>query len=232
MKQRTYLVFMGPPGSGKGTQARILQDSLGIPQVSTGDIFRSNIKDKTELGMMAKGYMDEGELVPDDVTIQMVKRRLAEGDCDRGVIFDGFPRNLVQVVALDGMLAPHGGVSLAPILDVRDDEVMRRITGRRVCRLCGEVYHIRHNPPQVEGVCDRDGGELYLRDDDHPNTVVNRLFVYYKQTSPLVGYYFAKGLLANVNGSQSPDEVTEDMLNVLAEHGIVIRVSPLVYPAR
>ena len=218
--KRTFMVFIGPPGAGKGTQARILQEKLGLPQISTGDLFRYSIKNETELGLLAKSYMDVGDLVPDEVTIRMVEERLTRDDCASGAIFDGFPRNLVQVVALDEMLADKGGLSLVPLLAVDDDEVMRRITGRRICRSCDAVYHIEFNPPQLEGVCDIDGGELYLRDDDKAETVKNRLYVYYKQTSPLVGYYFAKDLLAEVDGSQSPGDVAIALLNVLAEHGI------------
>jgi len=218
--KRIFMVFIGPPGAGKGTQARILQEKLGLPQISTGDLFRYNLKNETELGLLAKGYMDAGDLVPDEVTIRMVEDRLTFDDCAPGAIFDGFPRNLVQVVALDGMLADEGGLSLVPMLTVDDDEVMRRITGRRICRSCGAVYHVEFNPPQVAGICDIDGGELYQRDDDKAETVKNRLYVYYKQTSPLVGYYFAKGLLAEVDGSQPPAAVTADLLAVLAEHGI------------
>ena len=218
--KRTFMVFMGPPGAGKGTQARILQGKLGLPQISTGDLFRYNLKNETELGLLAKSYMDAGDLVPDEVTIRMVEERLTHDDCAPGAIFDGFPRNLVQVVALDEMLADEGGLSLVPMLTVEDDEVMRRITGRRICRSCGAVYHVEFNPPRVAGICDIDGGELYQRDDDKAETVKNRLYVYYKQTSPLVGYYFAKGLLAEVDGSQPPAAVTADLLAVLAEHGI------------
>lgn len=218
--KRTFMVFMGPPGAGKGTQARILQEKLGLPQISTGDLFRYNLKNETELGLLAKSFMDAGDLVPDEVTIRMVEERLTRADCAPGAIFDGFPRNLVQVVALDEMLADEGGLSLVPMLTVDDDEVMRRITGRRICRTCGAVYHVEFNPPKVAGVCDIDGGELYQRDDDKADTVKNRLYVYYKQTSPLVGYYFAKELLAEVDGSQPPAAVTADLLAVLAEHGI------------
>lgn len=218
--RRIFVVFLGPPGSGKGTQARLLQDSLGLPQISTGDLFRYNLKYDTELGLLAKGYMDEGDLVPDEVTIRMVEDRLTGDDCLGGAILDGFPRNLQQVVALDAMLEPYGGVSLVPMLDVSDEEVMRRITGRRVCRSCGEVYHVDYNPPEIAGVCDKDNGELYLRNDDQPETVRNRLYVYYKQTSPLIGYYFAKDLLHEIDGSQSPEAVTLDLVNLFALQGI------------
>ncbi len=219
-QQRTFLVFLGPPGAGKGTQARVLAEKLGIPQVSTGDLFRYNIKNQTALGLWAKSFIDKGELVPDEVTISMVEDRLKQADCARGAIFDGFPRTLAQVEAVEKMLVADGGVRLAPMLDVSDEEIMRRITGRRVCRACGAVYHVEFSPPKVEGVCDVDGGELYLRDDDKPETVQNRLYVYYKQTAPLIGYYFAKGLLTVVDGSQSPEHVQEALLKVMADHGL------------
>lgn len=219
-EKRIYIVFLGPPGSGKGTQARQLIDYLGLPQISTGDLFRFHLKNATELGQLARGYMDAGELVPDDVTIRMVEERLAQADASGGAIFDGFPRNLAQVTALEAMLAGLGGVSLAPALVAPDAEVMRRLGGRRVCRACGQVYHVEFSPPQQPGVCDRDGGELYQRDDDKPETIRNRLYVYYKQTSPLVGYYFAKGLLAEVDGAQSPAQVQQTLRALLAARGV------------
>ena len=195
---RTYLVMLGVPGAGKGTQAHLLEEKLGIPQISTGDLFRYNLKNQTELGLLAKSYMDRGELVPDEVTIRMVQDRLQRDDCQKGAIFDGFPRNLTQAVALDQVTA-----------------AMRRITGRRTCRAAGHVYHIEFNPPKVEGICDIDGSELIQRDDDKPETVRNRLYVYYKQTSPLVGYYFAKGLLVEVDATQPIEAVQEQLLTLI-----------------
>jgi len=211
-RNRTYVVLLGVPGAGKGTQAKLLEQATGLPQVSTGDIFRYNLKNQTALGVLAKGYMDQGSLVPDDVTIRMVEDRLRMPDCAKGAIMDGFPRNLAQATAFEQMVAPHGGVSVAPLINVEDDETIRRITGRRTCRTCGTVYHLIFNPPLVEGVCDKDGGELYQRDDDYEATVKNRLFVYYKQTAPLVGYFYAKGLLAEVDGSKSIEAVQTDLL--------------------
>ncbi|MCB0069970.1 MAG: adenylate kinase [Caldilineaceae bacterium] len=213
--KRTYLVLLGVPGAGKGTQARLLEEKLGIPQISTGDIFRYNLKNETELGLLAKSYMDKGELVPDEVTIRMVADRLSQEDCAEGAIMDGFPRNLMQAAAFAEMTAPYGGVTLAPLITISDEEAMRRITGRRVCRTCGATYHVDFNPPQQEGVCDVDGGELYQRDDDKPETVRNRLYVYYKQTSPLVGYFFAKDLLAELDGSLPIEEVQATLLALL-----------------
>ena len=216
-EKRTYIVLLGAPGAGKGTQARQLEEKLGLPQVSTGDIFRYNIKNETELGLLAKSYIDKGDLVPDEVTIRMVEERLSLEDTAKGAIMDGFPRDLIQAAAFDEMVEPYGGVTLAPLIALNDEEVMRRITGRRVCRSCGATYHIDYNPPKEEGVCDVDGGELYQRDDDMPDTVRNRLYVYYQQTAPLVGYYFAKSLLAEVDGSQSIEDVQADLMALLGE---------------
>ncbi|HRJ40245.1 MAG: adenylate kinase [Caldilineaceae bacterium] len=220
MDRRTFFVLLGVPGAGKGTQAKMLEEHLGLPQVSTGDLFRYNLKNSTSLGQLAKSYMDKGELVPDEVTIQMVEDRLGMDDAARGAILDGFPRNLMQAEAFDEMTAPFGGVSLVPLITLSDEEAMRRITGRRVCRSCGAVYHIEFNPPSREGICDRDAGELYQRDDDSEETVRNRLYVYYKQTSPLIGYYYAKKLLAELDGGLSIEQVQGRLMELLAEKEI------------
>jgi adenylate kinase len=219
--RRTYLVLLGVPGAGKGTQARMLEETLNIPQISTGDLFRYNLKNETELGRLAKSYMDRGDLVPDEVTIRMVEDRLQQDDCERGAIFDGFPRNLAQAVSLDELTAEHGGIGLVPLINLDDEEAMQRVTGRRVCRTCGAAYHVDFNPPKVEGKCDLDGGELYQRDDDKPETVRNRLYVYYKQTSPLVGYYFAKSLLAEIDGTNSIEAVHAELLSRLQAGALV-----------
>jgi adenylate kinase len=220
MSERIFLVLLGVPGAGKGTQAKLLENQLNLPQVSTGDIFRFNLKNQTDLGVLAKSYMDKGELVPDSVTIEMVKDRLTQPDCARGAIMDGFPRNLVQARAFDEITSADGGVDLVPLIALEDDEAMRRITGRRVCRSCGAVYHIDFNPPKQEGRCDIDGGELYQRPDDQPETVRNRLYVYYKQTAPLIGYYFAHDLLAEIDGNQSIEAVNQILTKLLGEKGI------------
>jgi len=219
--RRVFLVLLGVPGAGKGTQAKLLEELLQIPQISTGDLFRYNLKNETELGLLAKSYMDRGDLVPDEVTIRMVEERLTREDCARGAIFDGFPRNLTQATALDAITEPLGGIAVVPLIGLEDDDAMRRITGRRVCRSCGAVYHIDFNPPKQEGVCDVDGGELYQRDDDKPDTVRNRLYVYYKQTAPLVGYYYAKGLLAEVDGGLPIDEVQANLKAALQTKGLI-----------
>lgn len=215
--------MLGAPGAGKGTQARMLSEALGVPQVSSGDIFRQNLRDATPLGLLAKGYMDRGELVPDDVTINMVMDRLTQPDCARGAIFDGFPRTLTQADALDTALAERGSqIGLVPLLEVGDKALIERLAGRRVCRDCQAMYQVMLAPPRVAGRCDKCGGELYQRSDDEPETVRNRLFVYYKQTAPLVGYYFAHRVLAGLNGDRSVEEVQADLLAV---------IRPMVPPA-
>lgn len=211
-----HLVLVGPPGAGKGTQAAMLESELGLKQISSGDLFRENLKNQTALGELARTYIDRGELVPDNVTIAMVEERIQRPDCARGVIFDGFPRTLEQASALDEMLAlQDSAIRLAPALVASDDVIMDRMTGRRVCRNCGAVYHLCYNPPQVEGVCDACGGELYQRSDDSPETVRNRLFVYYKQTSPLIGYYYARNLLVRVDANQPIAAVKQAMLQAV-----------------
>lgn len=206
-EKRRYLVLLGVPGAGKGTQARLLEEALKLPQISTGDIFRYNLKNQTELGLLARSYMDVGRLVPDEVTIRMVEDRLAQPDCASGAIMDGFPRTLQQASAFDAMTAAYGGVQLVPLINLSDDEVIKRMSGRRSCRTCGAVYHIDYNPPKTPGVCDVDGGELVQRDDDKEETVRNRLLVYYKQTAPLIGYYFAKGVLLELDGGRPIHDV-------------------------
>ncbi|MCU0508061.1 MAG: adenylate kinase [Anaerolineae bacterium] len=208
-----FIVMLGAPGAGKGTQARMLSEALHVPQVSSGDIFRENLKNQTPLGMLAKTYMDKGELVPDDVTINMVMDRLGKDDAASGVVLDGFPRTLAQAAALDKALEGQGlSIQAVPLLEVGDDALIDRLAGRRVCRNCQAMYHVEYTPPKVEGVCDKCGGELYRRADDEPDTVRNRLFVYYKQTAPLIGYYFAHGLLVSLNGDRPMEQVQSDLL--------------------
>jgi adenylate kinase len=208
-----FVVMLGAPGAGKGTQARMLSEMLALPQVSSGDIFRENLKVETPLGLLAKQYMDRGALVPDDVTINMVMERLGRPDCGRGAILDGFPRTLAQADALDRALSDQGSrIGLVPLLEVSDEAVVERLAGRRVCRDCQAMYHILFSPSAVEGKCDNCGGDLYRRSDDEPDTVRNRLFVYYKQTAPLVGYYFAHGVLVSIHGDRPVEEVQADLL--------------------
>ncbi len=216
----TVVVMLGPPGSGKGTQAKRLVDVLGIPHVSSGDLFRHHLSEGTELGRMAHGYMERGELVPDRVTVEMVIERITQPDCDEGVILDGFPRTLTQAEALDEALREQGmAVTLAPLIHVSDEEVIRRITARRVCRDCGAVYNLVFEPPQEEGVCDVCGGDLYRREDDDPETVRHRLYTYYKETSPVIGYYFAQGLLVEIDGQQPTADVERDLRNAVQRLG-------------
>jgi adenylate kinase len=207
-----YIVLLGPPASGKGTQAARLKEMLDLPHVASGDLFRENLKNETELGQKAKVYMDRGELVPDDVTIAMVMERLSRPDCADGALLDGFPRTIAQAEALDQALAQQGHeISIVPYIAVPDEVLIERVSGRRLCRLCGESYHVRFNPPKQPGVCDKDGGELYQRDDDKPETVRKRLQVYWEQTSPLIETYRDRGVLVEVDGDQPIDDVTADL---------------------
>jgi adenylate kinase len=208
-----FIVMLGAPGAGKGTQARLLSETLGIPQVSSGDIFRENLKNQTPLGLLAKQFMDKGELVPDGVTIDMVMDRLSRADAAGGAVLDGFPRTLKQADALDMALATKGlGIGFVPLLEVKDEAVIGRLAGRRVCRECQAMYHVEFSPSAVMGKCDKCGGELYRRADDEPETVRNRLFVYYKQTAPLIGYYYAHHLLVTLDGDQPIDQVQAELL--------------------
>jgi adenylate kinase len=213
------LVLVGPPGAGKGTQAQHIAAARSVPAISTGDIFRANVSQGTELGALAKTYMDAGDLVPDEVTVEMVRHRLAEDDAVKGFLLDGFPRNVPQAETLEGMLGDMGN-KLEVVLElvVDDDEVVRRLSGRRTCRICGTNWHVDFDPPAVEGVCDRDGGELFQRDDDKPGTVRHRLDVYAKQTSPLVSFYATRGILVGIDATGPVDDVTERALEALKRY--------------
>ncbi|HEY5900962.1 MAG TPA: adenylate kinase [Anaerolineales bacterium] len=209
----TYIVLLGPPGVGKGTQAKILSDETGLPQVSSGDLFRENLKNETELGKLAKTYMDRGELVPDDVTIAMVRDRLSRPDCAKGAILDGFPRTPAQAQALETMLADFKGrVDVVPYITADESILVERIGGRWTCRANGHIYHEKFNPPRKPGVCDVDGSELYQRDDDKAETITNRIRVYLAQTAPLVDYYRARGTLVEIDGSSPVEQVSENLL--------------------
>lgn len=213
------LVLVGPPGAGKGTQAEFIATQLSIPKISTGDIFRANVSGGTPLGLEAKRYMDAGELVPDEVTINMVRDRLAESDAAEGFLLDGFPRTVPQAQALDKLLADMGtGLDLVLELVVDDDEVVRRLSGRRTCRGCGKIWHVEFDRPQVEGVCDRCGGELYQRDDDKSETIANRLRVYARDTAPLVGFYGNAGKLVGIDATGPVEDVTARALEILSSH--------------
>lgn len=204
------LVLVGPPGAGKGTQAQFVAAHLAVPQISTGDIFRANVSQGTPLGKQAKEYMDKGDLVPDEVTVGMVRDRLAEDDTKRGFLLDGFPCTVPQAVQLDELLAGLG-TKLDVVLElvVDDDEVVRRLSGRRTCRNCGTIWHVDFDPPTKEGVCDNCGGELFQRDDDQADTIRHRLEVYYEQTAPLVGYYAERGILVGIDAMGPVDDVTD-----------------------
>jgi adenylate kinase len=210
------LVLVGPPGAGKGTQAQYIAEHLGIPQISTGDIFRANVSQGTPLGLQAKAYMDRGDLVPDDVTVDMVRMRLAEPDAAEGFLLDGFPRTVPQAQILDDILA-DAGIKLDVVLElvVDDDEVIRRLSGRRTCRSCNHIWHVDFDPPAVPDVCDIDGGELYQRDDDRAATIANRLQVYSDATSPLVNYYAGRGLLVGIDATGPVDDVTQRAIDAL-----------------
>jgi adenylate kinase len=211
------LVLVGPPGAGKGTQAQFIAKQRGIPKISTGDIFRANVTQGTELGLAAKAYMDSGDLVPDQITIDMVRARLAEPDAAKGFLLDGFPRNVPQAVVLDDILRDVGQSPLDVVLElvVDDDEVVLRLSGRRTCRSCNHVWHIDYDPPSVNGVCDRDGGPLYQRDDDKETTIRHRLDVYAEQTAPLVSFYAKRGVLIGLDATGPVDDVTERALDAL-----------------
>lgn len=210
-----YIVLLGPPGAGKGTQAQRLAKAMGLVHISTGDMFREHVRNGTELGKLAKSYMDRGDLVPDEVTVAMLVERLDRPDAAKGALFDGFPRNVAQAKALDEALARRGAkVDRALLIEVSDDELVARLSGRWLCRQCGAVYHERNDPPRNAGVCDRCGGELYQRDDDKPDVVRARLE---KQKPPadLVAYYRASGVLRVVDGEQPLDAVTKALLEAI-----------------
>lgn len=210
------LVFMGLPGAGKGTQAERIVEHFGIPHISTGDMFRSAIKEETPLGLEAKSYMDRGALVPDDVTIGIVNERLAKDDCKKGFLLDGFPRTVAQAEALENMLAlTDRSIDHVIYIEVNRDLLLARLTGRRICKNCGATYHTEFNPPKTEGVCDKCGGELYQRHDDNAETVATRLDVNIKQQQSLLDFYEERGLLRTVKGDQHIDQVFLDISNLI-----------------
>ncbi len=215
----TYIVLLGPPGAGKGTQAQIVSARLGLPHISSGDIFRENLKNQTELGILAKRYIDRGELVPDDVTIGMIRERLSRPDCQPGALLDGFPRTPQQADALVGILAEHNGrVAVVPYINVPETVLIERLTGRWTCRASGHIFHEKFSPPRQPGRCDHDGSDLYQREDDKAETVSHRIRVYFEQTMPLIDYYRRIGLLVEVDGRQSIEKVSADLLAALPQN--------------
>ncbi len=202
------IIMLGAPGAGKGTQAQMIADKYKVPHISTGDIFRANIKNGTELGMEAKKYMDQGLLVPDELTVKILLDRVAKEDCKDGYVLDGFPRTIPQAEVLDKALAERGeSIDYAVDVDVPDENIVKRMSGRRACLSCGATFHLEHVPPKEEGICDRCGKELVLRDDDKEETVLNRLKVYHDQTQPLIQFYKDKGVMQAVDGTKSMQEV-------------------------
>ena len=210
------LILLGAPGSGKGTQAAYISEKYDLPHISTGDIFRQNIKNQTPLGVKVKAIMDAGDLCPDDLTIELVKDRLSNEDCKNGYVLDGFPRTIPQAEVLDKALTELGDkIDYAINVDVPDENIVKRMGGRRACLACGATYHIEHIPPKTEGICDRCGKELILRDDDKPETVMNRLQVYHDQTQPLIDFYNAKGVLKEVDGTVDMKDVFNAIVAIL-----------------
>jgi adenylate kinase len=214
----TFIVLLGPPGVGKGTQAKILSERTGLAHISSGDLFRENLKNQTELGKLAQTYMTKGELVPDDVTIAMIRERLSRPDCESGAILDGFPRTPAQADALETMLQGFNGhVDVVPFVTADENILLERLTGRWTCRANGHIFNEKSNPPQNDKLCDFDGSELYQRDDDKAETVKHRIEVYFDQTSPLISYYREHGKLLEIDGTRSIDQVTQDLLAAVSK---------------
>ena len=210
------IILMGLPGAGKGTQASEIVKKFPIPHISTGDMSRKAIKDETDLGKEAKSYMDRGELVPDEVTVGIVKERISEDDAKKGFLLDGFPRTIDQAEALNDIMSDlNRDIDAVINIEVPEEELMNRLTGRRICPKCGTTYHLVFNPPKEDGVCDLDGEKLYQREDDNPETVANRLNVNVKQSKPILSFYDEKGLLKNIDGSKDINKVTEDVISIL-----------------
>lgn len=211
-----FIVLMGPPGAGKGTQAEIISEKLSIPHISSGDLFRENLKNDTELGKKARAFMDSGKLVPDDVTISMVAERLSRQDCKNGALLDGFPRTPFQANELDKILKKNGNaINCVPYIKVSDRDLLERLTGRWTCKAAGHIYHEKFNPPKNPGICDIDGSPLYQREDDKKETIEKRLAVFHEQTAPLVEYYREKNLLVEVDGTRPIEEVSETLLKTV-----------------
>jgi adenylate kinase len=216
----SFIVLLGPPGAGKGTQAEAISAELHLPHISSGDIFRENLKKHTELGKLAAGFINKGELVPDDITIAMIQERLSQSDCQNGALLDGFPRTPAQAEALSSMLSSiDGQVKSVPYISVPENILVDRLTGRWTCRKAGHIFHEKYNPPHMPGICDFDGSELYQREDDKSETVKNRIRVYHEQTQPLIEYYHQRGVLAEVDGTKPIEQVTIDLLTAIKRNG-------------
>jgi adenylate kinase len=214
----TYIVLLGPPGVGKGTQAEIVARTTKLPHISSGDLFRENIKNATTLGKLAQSFMNKGELVPDDVTISMIRERLSQPDCRQGALLDGFPRTTVQAEALGKLLAEFGGkVNHVPYIAASEATLVERLSGRWTCKAQGHIFHEKYNPPKTPGVCDQDGSDLFQREDDKAETVTRRIQVYFAQTAPLIAYYRERGLLSEIDGARPIEQVTADLLAVLGK---------------
>ena len=210
------IVMLGAPGAGKGTQAKQIAAKYGVPHISTGDIFRANLKEGTELGLKAKVYMDQGQLVPDSLTLELIMDRFSKDDCKNGYVLDGFPRTIPQAEALTKALKDNNDrLDYAIDVDVPDENIINRMSGRRACAKCGGTFHIKYNPTKIEGICDLCGGELYIRNDDKPEIVQKRLVAYHEQTQPLIDYYRNEGILKTVDGTQDVDKVFEDIVAIL-----------------
>lgn len=217
----SYIVLLGPPGVGKGTQAKILAEQTGLAHISSGDLFRENLKNQTELGKLAQMYMNQGELVPDDVTIAMVKERLSRPDAQAGAVLDGFPRTPAQADALDSILQEFDGrVDAVPYISASQDVLLDRLSGRWTCRANGHIFNEKSNPPKNPGVCDYDGSELYQRDDDKVDTVKRRIQVYRNQTAPLISHYRSQGKLIEIDGSQAIEQVSQSLMDALKKHSV------------
>ena len=206
------IILLGAPGAGKGTQAAIICERLNIPTISTGNIIRAALKSGTEMGLKAKSYMDQGKLVPDEVVIGIIKERLAEDDCQNGFVLDGFPRTIPQAEALDNM-----GIQIDKVIDIEvsDEEIVSRLSGRRVCESCSDTYHVEHNPPKVEGKCDLCGADLITRKDDNAETVTKRLTEYHSQTAPLFDFYQSRGVLVDIDGTKKMEDITKEIFDIL-----------------
>lgn len=216
LEKKMKIIMLGAPGAGKGTQAKMIAAKYSIPHISTGDIFRANIKEGTDLGKEAKKYMDNGQLVPDELTVRILLDRVAKDDCKNGYVLDGFPRTIPQAEVLDAEVSKLGEkIDFAIDVDVPDENIIKRMSGRRACLKCGATYHIEHVPPKKEGICDTCGSELVLRDDDKPETVKERLNVYHKQTQPLIDYYNKKNIMKSVCGTKDVNDVFADIVAIL-----------------